>query len=202
MQKGPFAQLELPECTSDFLISATEYANPPSGTPSPKSKEDFLNPRRVIGMTMFRRAITAEFLLSGLTNSAGKGELPILSFPGRETVSKDEVDKISKLTNGPDSVHMLSSVQANVESIKARFKLCTIYKYPPTCLILGMEDELFDISHLNDFAEALESTGTNYKTIPVQGKGHAFDIFEAIGGDIHQDILKPAVAWIAANIVN
>ncbi|PVH79732.1 alpha/beta-hydrolase [Cadophora sp. DSE1049] len=96
MPKGPFAQMELPECTSDMLISATNYANPPTGTTPPNSKEDFLDSRRVMGMTMFRNAVTAEFLLRGLVNFAEKGEPLILSLPEKGTVGKDEINKISK----------------------------------------------------------------------------------------------------------
>lgn len=95
--KGPFAQLELPECTPDMLIGATSYASPPTGTPPPKSKEDFLNPRRIMGITMFRRAVTVEFLLRGLINLGEKGEPPILSLPEQGIVGKDEIDRISKL---------------------------------------------------------------------------------------------------------
>ncbi len=58
------------------------------------------------------------------------------------------------------------------------------------------------MSQLNDFTEALGYSGTRCEKILVLGKGHAFDSFEAIGGDVHRESRQPAESWILADFLS
>jgi predicted esterase len=48
--------------------------------------------------------------------------------------------------------------------------------YPPVCQVMGDADDIFEISHVHDFHEALKQRGVKCKKIIVSSKGHAFDI--------------------------
>lgn len=47
------------------------------------------------------------------------------------------------------------------------------------------------------FGEKLESYDVQCKMIKAEGKGHAFDIWADIDGEVHLNILRPAVKWIS-----
>lgn len=64
--------------------------------------------------------------------------------------------------------------------------------------MIGTEDDIFDVSHTNGFHEALQTTGVKCEKMIVQGAGHALDMWAEIGGDLHRDIITPAVGWVAA----
>ena len=63
--------------------------------------------------------------------------------------------------------------------------------------LFGAEDDVFEISHAKRFHAALVSKRIPVQTIILAKKGHAFDIKENIGGEIHERVLKPAVEWVA-----
>ena len=63
---------------------------------------------------------------------------------------------------------------------------------------MGTEDDIFEITHVNEFHEALQKTGVKCEKVLVQGAGHALDMWAEIGGDLHKEIVTPAVEWVAA----
>jgi hypothetical protein len=62
---------------------------------------------------------------------------------------------------------------------------------------MGDNDEIFLISHVHKFHETLQGKGVKCRTTIVPGKGHAFDIWEKIGGEMDKMIIGPAVEWVA-----
>jgi acetyl esterase/lipase len=70
-------------------------------------------------------------------------------------------------------------------------------KYPPTYLVMGSEDGIFDISHMNDFRELLIKLGVDCKTSEVAGADHAFDIYSKVGDPVDIGTIIPAVQWVA-----
>lgn len=59
-----------------------------------------------------------------------------------------------------------------------------------------MEDDLFDTSHVTKFAQALDAQGTAHAEVLVPGAGHAFDMLAAADGQVHLEVLRPAVEWL------
>ncbi|KFY67205.1 hypothetical protein V496_01684 [Pseudogymnoascus sp. VKM F-4515 (FW-2607)] len=162
------AECLIPNCTPDFLASATDYENPPSGFEIPRNAEDYERPRRHLGLRIFREDVVSEVLLGGLV----KGEDGKLRLPEKGSVTEQEIDDISP------------------------YHTCT-KNYPSTCLVMGTKDEVFDLSHMLRFGEKLKGYGVPCEMIKAEGEGHASDIWAEINGDVHVKILRPAVQWIA-----
>lgn len=69
------------------------------------------------------------------------------------------------------------------------------FRYPPTCQIIGSDDDMFDLSHITDLAAVFQQTGTPHKELIVPDAGHGFDLGAKIGDKIHLDFIQPAVRW-------
>lgn len=63
---------------------------------------------------------------------------------------------------------------------------------------MGANDDVFELSHAVKFHSALGATGSHRQTMILFEAGHAFDIFEDIGGEVHQKVIAPAVEWCAS----
>lgn len=63
---------------------------------------------------------------------------------------------------------------------------------------MGTEDEVFQMSHLTEFHEALLQSGVRSEKMAVLGLGHSFDIWAEIGGLVDKEVLGPAVEWVVA----
>ena len=59
-----------------------------------------------------------------------------------------------------------------------------------------MEDDLFDTSHVIKLAQALDAQETPHVEVLVPGAGHAFDMLAAADGQVHLEVLRPAVEWL------
>ena len=59
-----------------------------------------------------------------------------------------------------------------------------------------MEDVLFDTSLVTRFAQALDAQETPHVEVLVPGAGHAFDMLAAADGQVHLEVLRPAVEWL------
>ncbi|OBT59948.1 hypothetical protein VE03_10333 [Pseudogymnoascus sp. 23342-1-I1] len=162
------ARCPIPNCTPVFLASATDYENPPSGFEILQNAEDYERPRRYLGLRIFREGIVSEVLLRGLV----KDEDGKLRLPEKGSVTEQEIDDISP------------------------YHICT-KNYPPTCLVMGTEDEVFDLSHMLDFGKKLKCYDIQCEMIKAEGQGHAFDIWAEIDGEVHVKILRPALKWIS-----
>ncbi len=77
-------------CTPDVLAAATSYDRPPTKQEI-VTDEDYGKPRSVMGMTVFRKGIIAEFLIKGLVRQ----DDGTLRLPEPGSVRKEEVDAIS-----------------------------------------------------------------------------------------------------------
>lgn len=82
--------------------------------------------------------------------------------------------------------------------LEGPLKQCEKIRYPPVYQVMGTEDDIFEITHVNEFHEALAKTGVKCEKVLVQGAGHALDMWAEIGGDLHKGIISPAVEWVAA----
>jgi dipeptidyl aminopeptidase/acylaminoacyl peptidase len=63
---------------------------------------------------------------------------------------------------------------------------------------MGSKDEIFQISHLLAFHDALQNEGVKCEKVVVEGAGHAFDMWSEIGSEVHENVIKPAVEWVSA----
>ncbi|KAN0102844.1 alpha/beta-hydrolase [Hyaloscypha variabilis] len=163
------SKLILPPCTSEFLAAGTYFDQPPTEFPVVQKPEDYKRPRTGMVLTIFRKALIREYLLRGLI----RGEDGKLRLPERGSVTKEEIDEISPL------------------------ELSKKYKYPPTYQIMGANDDVFELSHAVKFHSALGITGSHRQTMILFEAGHAFDIWEDIGGEVHEKVIAPAVEWVA-----
>jgi hypothetical protein len=77
------------------------------------------------------------------------------------------------------------------------FEICKRLKYPPTYQIMGASDDVFEVSHAIKFHNALALNGSHCQTMILFEAGHAFDIWEDIGGEVHEKVIAPAVQWVA-----
>jgi hypothetical protein len=55
---------------------------------------------------------------------------------------------------------------------------------------------LFDTSHVTKFAQALDAQETAHAEVLVPGAGHVFDMLAAADGQLHLEVLRPAVQWL------
>lgn len=78
---------------------------------------------------------------------------------------------------------------------KGPLQLSAKIRYPPTYLILGEADALFDRSHLTDFSKALDEQGSLCQEALVPSVGHAFEIWADMDSDVHLKDIRPAVLW-------
>lgn len=62
---------------------------------------------------------------------------------------------------------------------------------------MGTADDIFDTDHVHDFHASLTAQNVKCETVLIPEKGHAFDVYESIGGEIHSRFLTPAVEWVA-----
>lgn len=99
--KGIVADMELLSPSSQLLASLMDTGYRPPNTPSFKSFEESMgDPRKKIGMYMFRTGGTARFLLRGLTK-VDDGEGVRWEFPtGACEPSETEVEATSTLYSG------------------------------------------------------------------------------------------------------
>lgn len=169
LQRGRLSKYDAPKCTPEVLAEATNFPRPPSDTGCFPKSSGFSTPRSQISFAMFRGGTTAEFLLKGLV----RGEDGTLRMPEKGCVSREEINAISPL-------HLSKTV-----------------KYPPTYQIMGTADDIFDTYHVLDFHAALQSQNIKCERVLIPRKGHAFDIYESIGGELHTKYLTPAVEWVA-----
>ncbi len=91
--RGRLSHLPLPPLTSEVLAVATNFNEPPTDVPVPKHSDDYVKPRGLMSMNIFRTSVIAEFLLKGLQ----KDDEDRLKLPERGCVSSEEIDEISKL---------------------------------------------------------------------------------------------------------
>jgi hypothetical protein len=97
LNKGLISTLDIPEPDFNALRTIFDFKTPPTQIPPVKTREEWLTPRNLLGMYMFRSSTTAAFLLRGLCSSkAGNSESPELRYPSSGDVSPSEVDAISK----------------------------------------------------------------------------------------------------------
>jgi hypothetical protein len=89
---GRLSKLPLPLSTPEILAAAFDFEKPPTEISIPKHSDDYLRPRGLMGMNIFRRGLIAEFLIRGLERDENGG----LKLPDRGSASKEEIDKISK----------------------------------------------------------------------------------------------------------
>ncbi|PVH69967.1 alpha/beta-hydrolase [Cadophora sp. DSE1049] len=163
------AKIILPSCTSEILAAGTNFDQPPTQFAVTTKPEDYRRPRSVMILTVFRKGMLKEYLLRGLIRSDdGK-----LKFPGKDSVTKEELDKISPI------------------------ELCKHTKFPPTYQVMGAKDDVFEVSHAIKFHKALGTLGSNRQTMILFEAGHAFDIGAEVGGKLHEKVIGPAVEWVA-----
>jgi hypothetical protein len=62
---------------------------------------------------------------------------------------------------------------------------------------MGANDDVFEVSHAIKFHNALGVNGSERQTMILFEAGHAFDIWEDIGGEVHEKVIAPAVQWVA-----
>jgi hypothetical protein len=91
MGRGRISKLPLPPSTPDSLAAATDYETPPHNVSVPKTSDDYLRPRGIMGMNIFRRGLIAEFMIKGLLRDDSGLKLPELG-----SASNEEIDEISK----------------------------------------------------------------------------------------------------------
>lgn len=170
-QKGRFTKRCSLPCTAETLAAATNYGQPPTEKKISQTGQDNYRPRNIMARHLFENGIMAEFLIKGLV----RGKDGELYFPQPGSVSKDEIDKISPL-------HLLTTRQ---------------YPYPPVYQVMGTSDDVFDPLHVHDFHDALTAQGIPAHKVLVPNVLHAFDILAEIGGEVHREIVGPAVRWVA-----
>lgn len=61
---------------------------------------------------------------------------------------------------------------------------------------MGANDDVFEISHAIKFHSAL-GPSSHRQAMILFDAGHAFDIWEDIGGEMHEKVIAPAVEWCA-----
>lgn len=188
MAKGPFANLKLEQPDWDCIQNFANFAHPPSCTPPPTSMQDWLNDRTKFGMYMSRSEAVVDVLLHGLQPDEAYPEKRV--FPRRSQLPSAAVDSISKTPPPLNGPYIL------IDSCKGPLQLCSKTRYPPVCQVMGLEDSLFDLSHVKDFAAALEAQGIEHTEIIVEGADHAFDMFIKAGDPMFLRVTKPAVEWI------
>jgi len=64
--------------------------------------------------------------------------------------------------------------------------------------VIGDADDIFDVSHVHDFHEALEKRGVKCKKMILPNKKHAFDIWEEIGGEVDRITIRNAVKLVTS----
>ncbi len=89
--RGRLSGLQIPDCTSELLAKATDFTNPPTEVGVPVTSEDYVKPRGVMSLHLFRKALLAEFLTEGLV----RGKEGELGLPEKGMVGEEEVKKIS-----------------------------------------------------------------------------------------------------------
>lgn len=92
---GPLAQLDIDPPDSEILEACTNYDNPPTQTPKPKSPAEWLSDRTKMGIHMFRTESVTALLLRGLERQQSSAGISI-SFPKQADISKEEIDQICK----------------------------------------------------------------------------------------------------------
>ena len=97
LNKGLISTLDIPEPDFNVLSTVLDFITPPTQIPPVKTREEWLTPRNLLGMYMFRSSTTAVFLLRGLCSSkVSNSETPELRYPSSDDVSPSEIDAISK----------------------------------------------------------------------------------------------------------
>lgn len=100
------SKLMLPPCTPELLTAGTYFEQPPTEFPVVQKPEDYKRPRTVMVLSIFRKALLREYLLRGLTRTEdGK-----LKLPERGSITKQEIDEISKTPSSPPPIFFTSSV--------------------------------------------------------------------------------------------
>ena len=56
---------------------------------------------------------------------------------------------------------------------------------------MGTKDEVFEICHMFELEEQLRKNCVHCRTMVADGHGHEIDIWAAIDGEIHSQIVKP-----------
>ena len=183
------SKLNLPPCTPELLNAGTYYDHPPTEFPVVHKPEDYKRPRTVMILTIFRKALLREYLLRGLV----RGEDGKLRLPEQGSVTKEEIDEIS-----PSFLPLLSPASKSIPltHVTGPFALTKTINYPPTYQIMGANDDVFELSHAIKFHSALGPTSHRQAMILFDA-GHAFDIWEDIGGEIHEKVIAPAAEWCA-----
>ena len=85
----------------------------------------------------------------------------------------------------------------STESFQGPLSIAKSVKYPPTCQIMGTEDDMFDVSHITDLGTVLDGQGIPHKEVIVPGGSHGFDIGAEVGDKTHLDFIQPALHWIS-----
>jgi len=185
------SKLFLPPCTSELLTAGTYFDHQPTEFPVVQKPEDYKRPRTVMVLTIFRKALIREYLLRGLT----RGDDGKLRLPERGSITKDEIDAISTI---PLPLPLpFSRSQTSLTHMIGPLELSKMHKYPPTYQIMGANDDVFELSHAVKFHSALGTSGSHRQTMILFEAGHAFDIWEDIGGEVHEKVIAPAVEWVA-----
>lgn len=188
---GRLADLVIPPCTPELLQTATQFKHPPTEVSIPRSITDYTRPRGIMAMHIFRQNLIGEVLLRGLIREADG----TLRLPEKGSVGNQELDKISKHPHGSICAVILTRLAGPLA-------VSRLVKYPPTYQVMGTRDEIFEMSHMDDFHDSLQDTGVSCVKVVVPGVGHAFDMWANIGSGVCEDIIRPAVEWIveAANV--
>ena len=177
INRGPLSGEKRLTCTPDFLSIATNYNDPPSEF----APRQYGHPRQELLQTVIRKCCV-EFVCVGLVKVEGE-----LRLPEEGSVPKEIIDAISK--------SRLRTSGSDIDLLLGPFHICEETHYPPTCLVMGTEDKVFQISHLENFGKKLKKFGVPCKMVVAPGEGHAFDIQAPIDGEIHEKFLKPAIHW-------
>jgi acetyl esterase/lipase len=171
ISRGAPFEFPLPPVTPEMLALSTDFTKPPTGTPAPIAPADFMKPRGLMELQIFKTETITEFLLRELLKTENRE----LSLPEKGSVSDGQIEEISPL-------HIVREGKV---------------RYPPTYQILGREDECFGVEHVVDFDGALREKGGESTVVVLEGMGHAFDAWVDVGSVVDEGIIRPAVEWIA-----
>lgn len=224
--RGRLSALTIPPASHALLFEATDYESPPSEKAIAKCALDYLSPRVVMSTHVFREEIVTELLLKGLKDNGENApdEPVVLKLPERGCVPVDEVDEISEslcffyctiylsiakfepsypvhkrptvLTPFQGPLHVLLS-RPHSPGHPKQFK----FTHPPTYLVTGTTDEMFSPdSHTIPYYDELLRQNVPAEVRLVPGAGHAFDVWAEIGSPIAEEVVRPAVGWVAGVI--
>lgn len=61
---------------------------------------------------------------------------------------------------------------------------------------MGTDDQIFSTDQATNFADKLQAAGVVCETLIVTGAQHGFDGVANLGGEVHQNVMLPAVEFV------